>query len=147
MELFYTIVIAVALVFLVVIFTLAGLAINNAPKTTKYPANQSTCPDYWTANPPCDSTNPNIKCCPANSKSCCGINPVNVGNAKTNNDGTYSFTSYAQPTGTSYSGNTVIDFGDPSWQSSYALTTKCALKKWANLNNVEWDGVTNFNGC
>ena len=146
MEFFYTVVIIVAIVFFVVILTLVGLTITSPPTNKNFPPSQNTCPDYWTANPPCDPLT-NTNCCPASSTACCGINPINVGNSTQNLDLTYSFTSFLQPAGTSYMGNTVIDFGDPKWQTQYALTAKCALKKWANLNDVQWDGVSNFNGC
>ncbi len=27
------------------------------------------------------------------------------------------------------------------------LSVRCAKKRWANLNNITWDGISNYNGC
>lgn len=143
MDLFYTIVIIVAIIFFVIILFMVGIAITTPANNINFPPTQNTCPDYWTANPKCTTKD----CCPSKSNACCSINSTNIGNATHNADLTYTFSSFLQPNGTNYSGNTVIDFGDSKWQTNYSLTTKCALKKWANLNNIEWDGVSNFNGC
>jgi hypothetical protein len=44
------------------------------------------------------------------------------------------------PTGITYnvSPATAVDFG---------TTTKCVQKKWANNNNISWDGVSNYTQC
>jgi hypothetical protein len=44
---FYTIVIIVAVVLLIISLTFIGLLITHVNSTSKYPASYSTCPDYW----------------------------------------------------------------------------------------------------
>jgi hypothetical protein len=34
-----------------------------------------------------------------------------------------------------------IDFSNNNWQGV------CDKKKWANMNNIVWDGVSNYNNC
>jgi hypothetical protein len=41
---------------------------------------------------------------------------------------------------------------DDRWQkietNAYAgLSTRCAKKKWAQKYGLQWDGITNYNGC
>jgi hypothetical protein len=45
----------------------------------------------------------------------------------------------------SYTGGQ-INLNDSTWGSA-GLTKTCALKKWANTNNISWDGISNFNAC
>lgn len=40
----------------------------------------------------------------------------------------------------------VIDFNDEGWAKT-GVSNTCALKKWANTYNIQWDGITNYNGC
>ena len=46
-------------------------------------------------------------------------------------------------------GNTNI--GNLSLRSSVSLSemgsTTCDKKKWARTNGIEWDGISNYNGC
>lgn len=39
-----------------------------------------------------------------------------------------------------------IDFNDEEWAKT-GVSNTCALKKWANTYNIQWDGITNYNGC
>jgi len=41
---------------------------------------------------------------------------------------------------------TEINFTDSGWANG-AVTNICNQKKWANLNGIVWDGVTNYNSC
>jgi hypothetical protein len=34
-----------------------------------------------------------------------------------------------------------IDFSNSEWKGT------CGKKKWANENNIDWDGVSNYNSC
>jgi hypothetical protein len=42
---------------------------------------------------------------------------------------------------------TSMDFNNPAFASNYQTTQVCALRMWALANGIEWDGVTNYNGC
>ena len=34
------------------------------------------------------------------------------------------------------------------WKTMYpGISERCAQKSWANMMNITWDGVTNYNGC
>jgi hypothetical protein len=39
-----------------------------------------------------------------------------------------------------------IDFNDEAWAKT-GVSNTCALNKWANTYNIQWDGITNYNGC
>lgn len=41
--------------------------------------------------------------------------------------------------------NDSINFNDPEWASSG--DPYCAIKKWANVNNIQWDGMASYNRC
>jgi hypothetical protein len=43
-------------------------------------------------------------------------------------------------------GKDAIDFNDEKWAKT-GVSNTCALKKWANTYNIQWDGITNYNGC
>jgi len=38
-----------------------------------------------------------------------------------------------------------IDFTDKGW-ASYG-DPYCEIKRWANINNIQWDGLLNYNKC
>jgi hypothetical protein len=44
---FYTIVIIIAVVLLILSLTFIGIIINNANASAKFPGSYNTCPDYW----------------------------------------------------------------------------------------------------
>jgi len=44
----------------------------------------------------------------------------------------------------------LLNGNDASWNALpglSGLTPKCAKKQWANNYGIEWDGITNYNGC
>jgi len=63
---FYTIVIIIAVVLLILSLTAIGLIVTNANSTAKFPASYSSCPDYWRYN--------------ATDGTCSSINNINIGN-------------------------------------------------------------------
>lgn len=42
--------------------------------------------------------------------------------------------------------NNVINFNDQKWSENGATAT-CNQNEWANKNSIQWDGISNFNGC
>lgn len=88
-----------------------------------YPPVSNVCPDYW-----------------SNSNNLCLI-PDNINTGFLNDISLSSIPGYD-------SLHNGINFRDPLW-SSTATTSFCAKKKWANMNNIYWDGITNidFNNC
>lgn len=134
MDTFYVAVVGIALVVLILILTIIGIMMNDKTSNVAvYPPLQSTCPDYWTVD-----TNGN-----------CIVSSVNIGNVSADklkltkrNGGILpnNYSSTIDSTG-------AINFNDPGFASSYKLSQTCALRQWSLNNNIEWDGISNYNGC
>ena len=129
-------VLAIAVIVLIVILTAIALSIQAAVKNTAYPPFQNTCPDYWTAI----TINGNSAVCKVNSK--------NMGNT---NGGTIFSSTPTTDTNMTYTPGwdvhaQTIDFGNAGWTTAFGgATPACSQKKWAAINGIEWDGITNSN--
>jgi len=123
MDLFYIIVLTVAIVVLILVLTYMGLAMRNST-TVGYPGSQEMCPDYWTLT---DASNCII---PTSGKN----RGININNISV--DDTYGLSS----------DRASINFQDQKWGGT-GVSTICAQQKWANKYGIIWDGVTNYNGC
>jgi hypothetical protein len=124
MDSFYTIVLTIALFLLIVILTYVGIQMSNkSSNISVYPPAAQPCPDYWLQS--ADPTKPG-----------CVIPPV----GQTNTSSTFSNVNTP-----GFSGN-IINFNDPSWSRNGATAT-CNQSTWASKNGIQWDGVSNFNGC
>ena len=137
---FYTIVLIVAVIFLILLLTFIGISFKKTKKIN-FPPSKNTCPDYWTA----DYTDP--------QKPICKISPLNIGKIKTQN-GQLMMTNNRNDRNKNRvytpgynSATNSVDFSDPSWPSLFSSSRQCSLKKWANLYEISWDGVSNFNNC
>jgi hypothetical protein len=136
MDMFYTLVLAIAIVFLIIVLTVVALSIKSAIKNQAYPPFQNSCPDYWNASEV------------EGDNAVCGINPINVG--KLGTDLKLTNTPSEDPSmvytpGWDATANT-IDFGDSGWTSGFSgMTPACAQKQWATVNGIQWDGITNSN--
>jgi hypothetical protein len=122
MDSFYIIVLVVAIVLLILVLVFISLLMRNSTGAGAFPPVANTCPDYWDY----DNSDPNRPVCkmPTN-----GINKGNLTSI---------------PTG--YGSGNNLDMSDTIW-SSGGLTANCAKNKWANENNIQWDGVSNYNSC
>ena len=133
MDRFYSIVLLVAIIFLIVILAYIGMKIaEGAGQNTVYPPQYGYCPDYWES-------------IERNNELVCQIPPhadenphPNLGSIYEN--GTSSLTTTSTP-GYDEIGNT-INFDDKKW-----YTGPCMKKKWANQYSIVWDGVSNYNDC
>lgn len=119
MNAFNTIVLTIAVIFLILILTAVGVIMlytNN--NNMVYPPTSSTCPDYWTYS---------------NGK--CTSNGTNLGKI-----------SAAGPvTGTSA---TAFSFSPADgYFTQNGISQTCGQKRWAVTNGVVWDGVSNYNKC
>jgi len=120
MDKFYIIVLSIFTIFLILILTMIGTTIVYGDTALQYPPVVSQCPDYWKidGNTCINTTN--------------GINGVNsknvIGNAYCNGQ------------------NCDIIPSDEKWLAN-GLTPICNQRKWANTNNIMWDGVSNYNSC
>lgn len=136
MDLFYIIVLSIAVVFLIVFLTTFGLLMKSTEQTTAYPPTYSTCPDYW------EIAQDGSKCIiPSNQSS------LNVGSIYTSpNTLNPAVINTTTTPGYSYdiSNNKVtnyIDFTNLGWKGI------CSKKTWAINNGIVWDGVSNYNSC
>jgi hypothetical protein len=135
MDRFYIIVLSIAVIFLILTLTFAGIAMNGK-STAIYPPVLSTCPDTWLL-----STTDQSSC----------IIPLSTG-ANTGNiyqNGVISAQMNTNTTPGFNSSTNSIQFSDPGWSAGlYAGNSSvCAQKAWAYRFNVHWDGVSNYNSC
>jgi hypothetical protein len=134
MDLFYTIVLSVALVLLIIILAIIGIGMKkNGGQTGPWPPIESTCPDYWQIDggnnciiPKPDPRSPNMP-------------PRNTGTMYTSPDYTTLDNSFTS-TNAYNSTSGLINFSDPFY-------TNCSKKTWAKKWGVYWDGYSNYNGC
>jgi hypothetical protein len=142
MDIFYTIVLTVAVILLIAVLSYIGVKMtNNSSSVAIYPPTSLPCPDYWAQStdsngntvcfiPPyvaADSSSP----IPANTGKIYGSDGVNTLNSSTPGFST---------------NNNSINFSNPGW-ASFGKTNVCAQKQWANSNLIQWDGVSNFSSC
>jgi hypothetical protein len=84
MDLFYKVVLTVAIIALIIVLIVVGVAVSNSSKTKVFPPTALKCPDYWTY----DNTN---GCTPGTIN--IGDNnltsPVNFDDTAFRNDSTY----------------------------------------------------------
>jgi hypothetical protein len=131
MEMFYKIVLFIAVVLLVLILTFMGLLMRSQEKNTVYPPNLNVCPDYWSSNDEGNCTMPTEKS--FNDQS----NFLNSGG--NNYLGASSIAPYSEDTKS-------FDTKNVLWESG-GQSRVCAQKSWANQNNITWDGISNYNKC
>lgn len=130
MEVFYKIVLSIAIILLILILTFFGVLIKYENQNTIYPPTLSTCPDYWTHDGSGNCAMPTVLSSDLSS-------PLNTGGQSTL--GTSSVAPYSKDGKTFSITNTLWTSGGKS--------TLCAQKSWANQSNIIWDGVSNYNKC
>jgi hypothetical protein len=142
MDLFYVIVVGVAIFLLIIMLTYIGMQMGSsaAASDTGFPPVKQTCPDKWTS---ILGSNNQVLC---NIPSYAANSMKNAGNLYAA-DGTISPTIMAATPGLQTANNSsTIDFNHAAW-SAYGLTPDCKQKEWANSYNIVWDGISNYNKC
>jgi|UniRef100_A0A6C0H1V6 hypothetical protein len=144
MEPFYTIVLAIAVILLIIVLTYIGVVMsNNNAKKGVYPPQSSTCPDYWALG------DASMCLIPADKSS------RNAGTISKDAAGNVITTLYDKDNGLLLNeSNTTgfnpikkaVNFGHAKWGST-GVSTICAQKTWANTFGIVWDGVSNYNDC
>jgi hypothetical protein len=146
-----------------VVLVVIGVMLTKMNTYAVFPPTQNACPDHWDV-----SSNPNFCGAPIISggrnvgrmqyvSTGSGItttDPMNIGMCNTNSTfgcktGSASTHLNLQTVG---SGSTFqyVQLGadNPNWQELYpGKTALCAQNAWANMMNISWDGVKNYNGC
>jgi len=131
---FYSIVLSIAILLLILILTYVGLTMQNTSNSkVVFPPVEAKCPDYW------DYTGNACVIPTVGSVNVGSVYDVN-GTILLNTDTTYGLT------GNTTEGNSYIDFANPAWNSQ-GLSGVCQKQKWASLYGIQWDGVSNYNSC
>jgi hypothetical protein len=118
---YYNIVIIVLLVLLVIALLVYGLTFKSI-NPIKFPESQDNCPTQW--------QNIDGICMNPTSSDCSGIcNKL-----------------ASIPSGTpGFNGTNGIDPTNPGWASySGASNSSCGKKKWAQENNIQWNGINTY---
>jgi len=119
---FYTIIIIVALVFLIILLTLYGLYYNSV-RIRPFPETQADCPKNWGSDLSGNCINPSQ-------------GQLNRLNTVPNTTPGYLIN------GIGFNPN------DSKWDSYLGSKNKiCGKKKWADANSLSWDGISNYNSC
>ena len=128
MDIFYIIVLGVAVSLLIIVLAIIGVGMTRKNgKGDAWPPIESTCPDYWKIDPSTGN-------CVLPTK-----DSRNTG-ALYKKDGTMA---KGVTTTKGYDTTTPspsIDFTKPYWIA-------CNKQTWAKTFDVYWDGYSNFNGC
>jgi len=126
----------VALLFLIGCLVFIGFLMQYQTAGQKFPPAINACPDNWnvqgnTCIVPMTGTN---------------LGQIGSMSGEFIND-TYGISNKNSVNGsfTPTDGSTIIDFNDPGWQKNGS--TICNKMKWTNKYRINWDGVSNTNGC
>jgi hypothetical protein len=149
MEIFYIIIPSVAIIFLIILLTIVGIAMRYQDKSTIYPPVANDCPDFWTV-----ASNGKDCSIPAKGKKNTGklyeptdkeVNDSLKIKYSVTSDTTFPIYTPATNGNTNLAAST-INFKDDLW-SSQGYTSVCAKKRWATTWGISWDGITNYNSC
>jgi hypothetical protein len=141
MELFYIIVLSIAVLFLIILLTSFGVMLKRAKKTSAYPQRPPYCPDGWNVIPIVNADGTiDYKCKVPDTYS--GIDKLKTFTNSLGN--TVDITNSIDSSG----GNNYINFyNNVMWQGS---TGACNKYNWAKKNSwsvtngtISWDGITN----
>ena len=146
-----------ALVLLILILTVVGVAMTQLRSLDPFPPTMNACPDYWdvSSNPlycgvPIGSNITNLGNIAQASNKVDDTNSQNVGMCTGSGFGCRSAT-YLELDSTSTPINNfqyVKLNGNTSWSTLYpGMSERCAQRSWAQTMNLTWDGVSNYNGC
>ena len=131
MDIFYIVVLTIAVFLLILVLTSLGLVMTARNNTAPFPPSKNTCPDYWEVT--YDDTDTDRK-----KPKCKVPTTINKGNL------TPGILSGSTTKGFNAG---VIDFENADWGNFPGKTKQCAIRDWAVTNEIVWDGVSNFNGC
>lgn len=146
MDKFYSIVVIVAFVVLVVALIGLGVMLQKQDDATVFPPVQNQCPDGWTPDKT-DGTNLGA-----------GVHDVcTMSNTEQKNVGTFlpaDVTAFDKKYLIKIDGNDITDTTTVLEQinSKYVVrfnsaALPCDKKKWANAHGIIWDGISNYNQC
>ena len=135
MDYFYLVTLIVAGILLILGLTYVGIRLgqqySKGIEDAVFPPVSKTCPDRWGSEK--DENTKKVLCkIPGATDINSGVSPDDY-KVRTITHGLNA-------------GKDAIDFNDEEWAKK-GVSNTCALKKWANTYNIQWDGITNYNGC
>lgn len=142
MDAFYTTILSIAAIILILVLTYIGILLYFAKSDEVYPPYQKPCPDYW-------EVTADGKCVFPVSGTVRNRGTLTVSNTN-QMDATQSGPSVTPGVHQSTGANdpTTINFSDAGWKTVYGKKNDlCNKKYWADTFQIEWDGVTNTNQC
>jgi len=136
MDKFYSIVVIVAFVVLVIALIGLGVMLQKQDSKTVFPPVQNQCPDGWTPD-----TNDVCKISNTAGKNLGTFNPGSV----TGFDVKYLIKTDGT---TSYTTANAVDSDTSDYKVKFnSAALPCDKKKWANAHGIIWDGISNYNQC
>jgi hypothetical protein len=130
MDLYYTIVLTIAIMLLIVVLAIIGVSMTRK-SVMPYPPSSQQCPDYWSL------ANDGVSCMiPSKGSKNAGAIYDSAGKILINQNNTPGLSSDSKS----------VKFDNTLWASG-GTTAQCSEKTWANKFNVMWDGISNFNKC
>lgn len=150
---FYTIVLIIAVVLLILALTGLSLMLTQVGTTTSFPPISNTCPDGWTAGSPdvsgnitCTSNGKNVPTANYSSGTTTTKYPVGNKDSGKNSTGYINyFYSSEKFLGGVTATQTAADQVPSLMINKGIVKNVCDQKTWADANKIIWDGVTNSN--
>ena len=148
-----------ALVLLILILVVIGVAMTQLQSLDPFPPTMNACPDYWdvSSNPaycgvPVNSTMNNRGFIVTKNNKVDTSNTQNIGMCSGNKSsfGCGDKETYLQldPAPSASNFQYVKLNNNPRWSTLYpGISERCAQRSWAQTMNITWDGVSNYNGC
>lgn len=146
MDKFYSIVVIVAFVVLVIALIGLGVMLQKQDDATVFPPVQNQCPDGWTPDKT-DGTGLGT-----GVHDVCTMSTTEQKNVGTFNPG--AVTAFDKKYLVQKNGNDIADGTNAleSLDSKFIVrfnsaALPCDKKKWANAHGIIWDGISNYNQC
>ena len=147
MDKFYSIVVIVAFVVLVVELIGLGVMLQKQDDATVFPPVQNQCPDGWT---------PDKKNGSGLGKGVHDVCTMSQTASEQKNVGTFNPTALTDfdikylikiDGTTAFSSGDSLAIGSKSVVRFNSAALPCDKKKWANAHGIIWDGISNYNQC
>jgi hypothetical protein len=130
---FYVVVIAIAVIIFTAIMVWFAYTLNAVTSKEIFPPVTNLCPDGWTSS----TTSAGVNKCSITGTT------GNVGTGiptQSPNENLYNKT-------TTTAGTVTTVYPDATSWNLNGMSTICGKRMWANQYNVQWGGVSNYNGC
>jgi hypothetical protein len=144
MDKFYSIVVIVAFVVLVIALIGLGVMLQKQDSKTVFPPVQNQCPDGWTPDKTDDAT------LGQGNHDVCTMSTTEQKNVGTFNPGVvtaFDKKYLVQKNGNDITATTLDTINNKYVVRFNSAALPCDKKKWANAHGIIWDGISNYNQC